>query len=54
MRKNNRRKGQAIAEYFIIIVVILAAVLSVRFLDKIQNSFKVYFAVMQARLIVGL
>ena len=54
MRKTHSNSGQSIAEYFIIIVVILAAVLSVRFLDKIRGSFNTYFTISQARIVAGI
>ncbi len=54
MRKTHSNSGQSIAEYFIILVVILAAVLSVGFLDKIRGSFNNYFTVQQARIVTGL
>lgn len=54
MRRNHLKKGQVIAEYFIIIVVILAAVLSARFLEKIRVSFKMYCISSQGRIVAGL
>jgi len=37
------RRGQSIAEYFIIMLVILAAVLASGFRDKIKNAFDKYY-----------
>ena len=36
------KRGQSIAEYFIIIAIILAAALSIKFLDRISSAIDRY------------
>lgn len=38
-----KRKGQSVAEYFITMAVILAAVLLASFIGRFTNAFGVYF-----------
>lgn len=41
MKKLN--SGQSVLEYFIIMVVVLSAILSCGFIDKIRGGFNAYF-----------
>jgi hypothetical protein len=43
--KGMRRQisAQSIIEYFVIMVVILGAILSTRFIERVRSSFEVYF-----------
>ena len=41
MRK--RISGQSVVEYFIILVVVLAALLSTGFIDRMRGAFETYF-----------
>lgn len=44
MAKMINKSGQSVAEYFLIMVVVLAAIIAVRFLGRIQGAFGGYFA----------
>jgi uncharacterized protein (UPF0333 family) len=37
------KKGQSSIEYFVIMVVILAAIVSTGFIDRMRNAFDEYF-----------
>lgn len=41
MKRQNA--GQSVAEYFIVLCVVLAAVLAVGFIDRIRGAFGTYF-----------
>lgn len=38
-----RNKGQSTIEYFVILTVILAAILSTGVIERVRGGFKVYF-----------
>ena len=38
-----KRKAQSVIEYFVVVTVILAAILSSGFLDRIRAAFDTYF-----------
>lgn len=42
MKKTN---GQTVIEYFILMVIVLAVILSTGFIGRIRNSFQAYFDV---------
>lgn len=48
------RSGQTVVEYFIIFAVILAAILSTGFLDRIKNAFDNYLNRSQTRIVIGI
>lgn len=43
MEKLNQKKGQSVAEYFIVMVVVLAAVLAAGFVSRIRSGLENYF-----------
>jgi len=45
-----KTNGQTVIEYFIIMVIILAVILSTGFIDRVRNSFQGYFSDAAARM----
>ncbi|MBP7215880.1 MAG: hypothetical protein KBA46_01200 [Candidatus Omnitrophica bacterium] len=53
MKSKNLRKAQTLAEYFLLVVAILLAVVSARFIDRFRTGCVTYFTVNSARLVIG-